>query len=382
MATATQTRSLPFRIPRPRLSILDRYLLAAIVGPFLFAFLAFLIFWALNIFFIAADYEIKGAPFFLVLRFVIFRMPQAVPMAFPFASLFSTLWGISRLMTDNEITAMRTSGIPLWRVALTPVLFGVAMFVSAYLINEYVSSASTEISTRSFYQIVYHTESLPVEPQFFRKDADTGNVFYVTSVTPDDKTMLGVQIFRPGSAGYWRETLQAKSADIVGANMVLHDVMITDYNAAGLVTTQNPLKTMTIGLPMQETASQFMSSVNSDPWTMTSKTLTQQIKTLQSQGMGGPTLGNLEVNLASKLAWPFACVIAVLLALSLAIKFGKRGRGLGAAMAILSFAVYFLVWSALSALGRNGVMNPFLAAWTPNILMGGLGAALFWTEEH
>lgn len=382
MATATQTRSLPLRIRIPRLSILDRYLLTAIVGPFLFAFLAFLIFWALNIFFIAADYEIKGAPFFLVLRFVIFRMPQAVPMAFPFASLFSTLWGISRLMTDNEITAMRTSGIPLWRVALTPVLFGVAMFVSAYLINEYVSSASTEISTRSFYQIVYHTESLPVEPQFFRKDADTGNVFYVTSVTPDDKTMLGVQIFRPGSAGYWRETLQAKSANIVGADMVLHDVIITDYNAAGLVTTQNPLKTMTIGLPMQETASQFMSSVNSDPWTMTSKTLSQQIKTLQSQGMGGPTLGNLEVNLASKLAWPFACVIAVLLALSLAIKFGKRGRGLGAAMAILSFAVYFLVWSALSALGRNGVMDPFLAAWTPNIIMGGLGAALFWTEEH
>lgn len=382
MATATQTRTLPFRIPLPRLSILDRYLLAAIIWPFVVAFLAFFVFWALNIFFVAADYEIKGAPFFLVLRFVLFRMPQAVPMAFPFASLFSTLWGISRLMTDNEITAMRTSGIPLWRVALTPLLFGAAMFVSAYLINEYVSSASTEISTRSFYQIVYHTESLPVEPQFFRKDADTGNVFYVTSVSPDNRTMLGVQIFRPGGAGYWRETLQAKSADIVGSNMVLHDVVITDYNAAGLVTTQNPLKTMTIGLPMQETAAQFMSSVNSDPWTMTSKTLSQQIKTLQSQGMGGATLGNLEVNLASKLAWPFSCVIAVLLALSLAIKFGKRGLGLGAAMAILSFVLYFFVWSALSALGRNGVMNPFLAAWTPNIIMGGFGAALFWAEEH
>jgi lipopolysaccharide export system permease protein len=383
VATLTETRPLPqFRTLSFRLPILDRYLLKEIFWPFVFAFIAFLIFWALNIFFIAADYEIKGAPFFLVLTFVLFRMPQSVPMAFPFASLFSTLWAISRLSSDNEITAMRTSGIPLWRFSLTPLIFGLAMFGCAYFINEYVSTASTAVSTQAFYQIVYHTESLPVEPQFFRKDPDTGNVFYVTSVAPDDKTMQDVQIFRPGLNGYWRETLQAKTATIVGSNMVLHDVVMTTYNAAGMVTAQGPVKTWNIGLPMQETAAQFMSSVNNDPWTMSSKTLAAQVKTLQTQGMGGPTIGNLEVSLASKLAWPFASFIAVLLALTLAVRFGRRGRAIGAAMAIVAFFVYFLLWSALTALGRNGIMDPFFAAWLPNIIMGGLGAFLFWAEEH
>ncbi|MBV8656111.1 MAG: hypothetical protein JO160_08695, partial [Candidatus Eremiobacteraeota bacterium] len=80
---ATLTQPLPrVRATFPRLPILDAYLLREMVGPFLFAFSAFLLFWALNIFFLAADYIInQHAPFFLVLRFVVFRVPQAIPMA-------------------------------------------------------------------------------------------------------------------------------------------------------------------------------------------------------------------------------------------------------------------------------------------------------------
>jgi lipopolysaccharide export system permease protein len=385
LATATDTR--PLRQSRAinfRLPILDSYLLREMAGPFLFALAAFFIFWAFNIFFVAADYEINAhAPFFLVLRFVIFRMPQAVPMAFPFASLFAALLAMSRLMGDNEITAMRTSGVPLWRFALTPVLFGVAMFGLCYAINEYVSPVSVDLSTRSFYQIVYRTEQLPVEAQFFRRDPDTGNVFYVTQVEDDGKTMDGVQIFKPGLGGTrWRETLQAKTATVEGSNMILHDAILTTFNADGDSNTNAPVKTFKIGLPLAETAAQFMSSVNNDPWTMSTKTLKSQVQALQAQGMGGAALGNLQLNLANKIAWPFACVIAVILALPLALRFGRRGRTLGAALAIVAFFIYFLLTDALAALGRNGAMDPYLAAWLPNVIMGAVGITLFWIEEH
>ena len=95
----------------------------------MFALGAFLLFWALNIFFLAADYIInQHAPFFLVLRFVVFRIPQATPMAFPFACLFAALLAMGRVMGDNEVTAMRTAGIPVMRIVLSPFVFGLAMF--------------------------------------------------------------------------------------------------------------------------------------------------------------------------------------------------------------------------------------------------------------
>lgn len=366
-----------------RLPILDGYLLREMMGPFTFALGAFLLFWALNIFFLAADYIInQHAPFFLVLRFVIFRIPQATPMAFPFASLFAALLAMGRLMGDNEVTAMRTAGIPVMRIALSPLLFGTLMFASAYGINEWIAPRSVDLSTRTFYQIIYHTDALPVEPQFFRKDPDTGNTFYVTQVAPDNKTMIDVQIFKPAKYGMWNETLQAKTATVAGSTLVLHDVIDTRYNNDGFLTNQQKVKSVSIGLPLGETASQFVSQVNNDPWTMSSKTLRTQVNMLQSQGIGGTAMGNLQINLADKLAWPFSCIIGVIVALPLALRFGRRGRTLGIALSIIAFFVYYLMVSAASAFGRNGALNPYFAAWLPNIVMGTAGAVLLLLEER
>jgi lipopolysaccharide export system permease protein len=384
MSTLTEPRTLPrVSLHLPRIPILDRYLLREMVGPFLFAFFAYLIFWALNIFFVAADYIInQHAPFFLVLRFVLFRVPQAIPMAFPFASLFAGLLAMGRVMGDNEVTAMRTSGIPVWRIALTPLIFGFFMFLIAYAMNEYVAPASVDISTRTFYQIIYHTDALPVEPQFFRKDPDNGNVFYVNQVLPDNKTMEGVQVFKLGRYGVFAETLQAKTAIVSDGHLAMRDVIDTRYNTDGFVTSQQHVKEVDVGLPLAETAAQFMSSANSDPWAMSSKNLSAQVKALQAQGIGGSALGTLEISLANKLAWPFASFIGVVLAIPLAMRFGKRGRTLGIAMAIIAFFVYFLMTSAFAALGRNGKIDPMLAAWLPNIIMGVTGVVLLWMEER
>src|SRR5579884_3413751 len=238
MASITGARTAPSGLLRQfRMPLLDRYILGELLGPFLFAFIAFFLFWGFNIFFLAAKYIIaQNAPMFLVLRFVIFRVPQSIPMAFPFATIFATLLGMGRLMADNEITAIRTSGVSLWRFALTPFAFGVCVFLFTWAMNEYVAPKSVDLSTRTFYQIIYHTASLPIEPQMFRKDPDTGNEFFVSNVAPDGHTMEGVQIFKPGRNGYWNETIQAKTAHVEGATLVLTGAIVTFYNAEGYVT--------------------------------------------------------------------------------------------------------------------------------------------------
>lgn len=384
MATVSGARPAPVGLLRQlRLPILDSYILGEFFWPFVLAFLAFFLFWAFNIFFLAFKYLIAGnAPFFLVLRFVVFRIPQSIPMAFPFATLFATLLGIGRLTADNEINAIRTSGVSLWRLAITPIIFGILAFGLSYGMNEYIAPKSVDLSTRTFYQIIYHTASLPVEPQFFRKDPDTGNVFFVSQVAPDGKTMLGVQIFKPGRNGYWNETIQAKTARVDGATLVMTDAIMTFYNEQGFETSQTTTPEFRIGLPLAESAAQFMSTQNSDAYTMNSKQLSAQVNALRSQGVGGEALGNLEVNLADKLAWPFAALVSVLIALPMAIKFGKKGRAMGMAMAILAFIVYYLMTEAASAFGSTGRMNPYIASWLPNIIFGFGGLALLWGEEH
>lgn len=384
MASISGARTAPVPwLARLRLPILDAYILNEFVWPFVFAFAAFFLFWGFNIFFLAAKYLIEqNAPFYLVMRFLLFRLPQSIPMAFPFAALFGTMLGMGRLVGDNEIIAIRTAGVSLWRICLTPILFGLTTFLFTYGMNEFVAPKSTELSTRTFYQIIYNTAALPVEPQFFRKDPDTNNVFFVTNVLPDGKTMLGVQVFKPGKNGYWNETFQAKQAHVEGATLVLNDVVDTRYNGQGWMTAQVQSPEVRIGLPLGESAAQFMSSVNNDAWTMNSKQLKQQVGALQNQGVGGEALGNLQVNLASKLAFPFGSLVGVLLALPTAIRFGRKGRMLSFALAIMLFFAYVLLFQAASVFGSTGRMNPYLASWLPNIIFGVLVLALLWYEEH
>ncbi|HEV3155260.1 MAG TPA: LptF/LptG family permease [Candidatus Baltobacteraceae bacterium] len=383
MATVS-ARSSSAGLRQLRLPLLDSYILTELLGPFAFAFLAFFLAWGFNYFFLAAKYILtQDAPFFLTLRFVILRIPQAVPMAFPFATIFATLIAMGRLTADNEINAIRTSGVSLARLSLMPILFGAFVFIFTYGMNEYVSPAAVDLSNRTFYQIIYHTAALPIEPGVFSKDQDTGNSFYAGNIAPDGKTMQDVAIFKPGRIGGWNETIQAKTAHVEAATLVLTDAILTFYNAQGFETSQTTTPEFRIGLPLAESAAQFVNTESNNAASMSSKQLAQQVNAMRSQpGMGGPALGNLEINLADKLAFPFSAVVSVLIALPMAIRFGKKGRAMGMALAIVAFFVYYVLTEAASVFASTGRVNPYLASWLPNIVFGLAGLWLLWSDEH
>jgi lipopolysaccharide export system permease protein len=388
MATVHGVRATPLApVKTWRLPILDAYILRELVAPFVFALCAYLLFWFVNIFFLAADYIINAhASVFLVLRFLLFRVPQSTPLAFPFASLFASLLAFGRLAQDNEIDAMRTSGVSFLRICRTPLLCGLGVFAFSYYVNETVAPLTTDLSTRSFYQIIYHTTELPIVPGFFRKDDSDGNVFYVGNVSSDKHTLTNVMIFENATTTPYRTILNAQTASVVGSTLHLVKARVTSFKPSGEVNGSSQIHDVDVGLPLGETIDQFVNTTTNDPYTVNSKQLRSQIDAMQSTGQGGQTLDVLKITLAQRLAFPFASFIAVILALPLATSIGKKGKNLGTAfgiaLSVLLLFVYYLMMSAFSALGKNDALNPYLAAWLPNIIMGGAGAVMFRRVER
>jgi lipopolysaccharide export system permease protein len=374
-------RSLP---PPPGLPILDAYLLREVAGPFAFALAAFFLFWFANIFVLAADYLInKGAPIFLVLRFLIFRMPQATPMAFPFACLFGTLLGFGRLMADNEITALRTSGVPFIRIIRLPLLAGAAVAITAFLVNEHIAPVATDLSTRSFYQILYKSQTLPIEPNIFRADPTTGATFYIQSVSSDGKSMQNVMIYQPDRTSPFQQILTAKTARIEGGEIVLDHAVRTQIKADGQIGAVDvEANEIRLSLPMGDNGQNFLSSSFNDTYTMDTKRLSQDIAFRKQTGQGGTDLAARELTLGSKYAYPFASFIAVLIAVPLAVRFGKNGRMLGIVLSLVLLFVYYGIVALAGAFGRNGSLDPYVAAWLPNVLVGAVGGLLIWREDR
>jgi lipopolysaccharide export system permease protein len=364
--------------------ILDEYIVREMAPPFLFATAAFLLFQFINIFFLSAEYIINAhASPFLLLRYIIFRVPIFTPFTFPFACLAATLLGVGRLAADNELQALRTSGARFLRIAAAPLALGIGMFAFSYYLNETIVPKSVEYSTRTFYQIVMHTQELPIVPQFFQKDDATGRVFYVGNVLPDHKTMKNVMIFENAINTPYRQVTNADTAVIQGGVLHLIGARIARFKATGEYDGGLSKKAnIDVGLPLGETAEQFINAGSSDPYMSNTKQLSTQINAMQATGRGGLALETLKITLAQKLAGPFASFVAVLLAMPLAARLGKKGRTIGIALAILLMFVYYLMMSAFSALGRTNTIDPYLAAWLPNIVMLVTGGVLFYRVEH
>ncbi len=371
--------------PRRKLTlpILDGYIFREMAPPFVIGLGAYLLFQFLNIFFLAADYVInQHASGLLVLRFLILRVPQAAPLAFIFGCLFGTMLAFGRLVADNEITALRTSGISFWRIARVPLLFGLGAFLLSWFINEELAPKATQLSTRTFYQIIYHTAALPIEPQIFRKDPTTGRVFFVNTVDAITHEMSDVMIFDRGTSSPFDSVMTAKRAYIKDAKLHLQNPTIIRFKPSGFVDVENRSEEITVGLPLDINADEFFNQSGGDPTSLDSKTLSSQIKALQATGTGGQAIDNLQLILASRRALPFGCFIAILVSLPLAVVFGRRGRELGMALSLTVMFVYYLAASAMAALGRNGVVDATLASWTPNIIVGVAGAVLLRKVER
>lgn len=371
--------------PRPKINlpILDSYIFREMAPPFAIGLCAYLLFQFLNIFFLAADYVInQHASMILVIRFLVLRVPQAAPLAFIFGCLFGTMLAFGRLVADNEIMALRTSGISFWRIARVPLLFGLAAFLLSWFINEQLAPKATQLSTRTFYQIIYHTSALPIEPQIFRKDPATGRVFFVNTVDPITHEMSDVMIFDRGTSSPFDSVMTAKTAFIKDGQLHLHQPTIIRFKPSGFVDVENRSEDVTVGLPLDVNADEFFNQSGGDPTSLDSKTLASQIHALQATGTGGQAIDNLKLILASRRALPFGCFIAILVSLPLAIVFGRRGRELGMALSLTVMFVYYLAASAMAALGRNGVVDATLASWTPNIIVGIAGAVLLRKVER
>ena len=106
------------------MNIIGRYILKEHVGPFLFASTALTSLMLLQ--YISRKFgELvgKGLPASVIGEFLLLSVPFTVAMTMPMAVLVAVLYAFSRLAAENEITALKASGVSM-RSVLAPVLLG------------------------------------------------------------------------------------------------------------------------------------------------------------------------------------------------------------------------------------------------------------------
>jgi lipopolysaccharide export system permease protein len=119
--------------------ILSKYVLREHVGPFTFALTALTSLMILN--FISRQFgELvgKGLPASVIAEFFALSIPFTVALTLPMSVLVAVLYAFSRLAAENEVTALKASGVSPWRLVTPALVWGAFMSLFLLAFNDQV----------------------------------------------------------------------------------------------------------------------------------------------------------------------------------------------------------------------------------------------------
>ena len=121
------------------MKIISRYILREHVGPFTFALTALTSLMILN--FISRQFgELvgKGLPASVIAEFFGLSIPFTIALTLPMSVLVAVLYAFSRLAAENEVTALKASGVSPWRLVNPALAWGAVMSLFLLAFNDQV----------------------------------------------------------------------------------------------------------------------------------------------------------------------------------------------------------------------------------------------------
>ena len=140
-----------------------------IIGEYLFSFFVaflffFFVFFVNHMILMAEEVLSKNVPLFQVLRLIFYSLPTIISFSFPFAALVGALMAVGRFSADNEILALQSSGITLFRLFQPVLLVSVLLSFSTFVFNDYFIPLSTIRFTQLYREVLFSNPALELDP--------------------------------------------------------------------------------------------------------------------------------------------------------------------------------------------------------------------------
>ncbi|MFA5112995.1 MAG: LptF/LptG family permease [Candidatus Margulisiibacteriota bacterium] len=339
------------------MKILDRYVVREMAGPFLVGVVGFILVLAVDLLFTMADLIInKGVPLFAVLKLMLFKLPSLMILTFPVSTLFGTAMALGRFSRDNELAALRTSGVSLWRIAIPILLVGLLVSLLSFVTNEKIVPYANQVSNNIIRQIIYKQPLPEVKENVFFKDA-RNRYYYARRVNMKVRTMEGIMVYELTDEKF-PQVITAQSATFAGRLWELQQGVIHKYDQQGYLKYEADFTAMKLNV-----ADDVLSFTEQKGYTdMDRRELTEMIKVLEK---GGSNTAALLTELYMRFSVPLTCFVFALAGIPFSLSSPRSGQTWGVIMTIVFMFTFYVFASICRSLGRGGVIDPALAAFTP-----------------
>jgi LPS export ABC transporter permease LptF len=367
---------------RLRLLVIERYVFGEVWTHFLLGVLGFTFFMIITSLFTLGDKIFgKHIPPFTVMKILILSTPAYLILAIPVACLFATLMAMGRLSRDNELTAMYTTGVSLYRIFLPFLALGFFAAVLSYSVYEYVVPPNNR-EFKNTLAVFWESQVVDfIKPRMVIK-APERKYFYIDSVNKESGVMSGIRLYDYGEGRSFPRIFLADDARMEEGYLVLNNVRVYEpqaRNGASMVSAVTPNTKVDIARKIREFYAEDAPQELSIPELRVR--LDQSRREMRAQQQVS-RISKLKfftdyTEYYFKFALPFASIVLVLVAVPISIRGPREERNMALILSFLLVMAYYALFFACRTLGYLGSIHSMLAGWLPNTVFLSASVLLF-----
>jgi lipopolysaccharide export system permease protein len=319
----------------------------------------------------------KGIRVLDILHLIILIMPQFMLFTIPIALLVSILIAMGRFSQDNEITALKASGVSLSQMYYPVAIASLLAFIVTIIIGYFLVPQSNFATKRMLFELASQNASIGIKEKVFNADFK-GLLLYADTIPTDGEYMEGVLISDSRVLGE-QNTILAKKAFLVADSKLMIVKLRLENGSIHTVSSdlknyrKVDFKRYDINLDLSATLGSFSEANKSS----TEMTMTELLEHMKKPGLKDADVRELAIEVHKKFSIPLSCIFFGMLAMPLGIKSHRAVKSRGFAVGMIIVAVYYLLRIGGEALVETGRLAPVIGVWTPNIFFAVLGIYLF-----
>ena len=374
-------------LPWNSIPLIDRWLIAQILPPMLFAISAFtVISLSVGVMFDLIRKIVEfGLPLFLAIKVLFFSLPSFLVLSFPMAVLLSTLLAYGKLSANSELLALKSLGIKTSRIIAPAIAVSILMTGLTFYFNDNLVPASNKLAESTlragigssfsseegkdnimFSRYGSRIESATNKPT--KINTFLTHIFYASWF--ENNIMQGVTVL-DFSRQDIQQILKAESAvfDKENSSWIFSDGSIVSVDQGGQTTN---IQFEKYRYPFVE-GPLDLARVPKDATEMSLKQALEAERIYKETG-NLKEIRRIQVRIQEKFTLPFACLVFGLIGSSLGSKSNLRSsKSQGFGLSVILILVYYVMSFVFSSFGVKGLLSPIIAAWLPVLISIGGG---------
>lgn len=359
---------------------LTRYLIGEILPPFFLGLLTFtFILLIARILKLVELIVTRGIPLTQIGRLFALILPTFLELTVPMAFLLAILLGLGRLSSDQELLALKSSGVSPAQILLPLIFVAANVSVLTLLLTSWVRPAAQSGLKNELYDIARSRIGTALREKVFNDDFPN-ILIYVEEIIPPGNVAQGILIIDKRDST--RDNIILGKVGLINTEEQTHtlslrlfDGSIYERDRARSDFSQTNFNIYDFKLDLDELIGPAKMK-DAGPKEMS---LTRLLETIDEKQAAGIIAKPELMEFHQRIAFSFAPIVFCLLGVSLSLlpRTSRANRSWGVALCIVWLVIYYALLSFGKALGDRGAFHPFVALWFPNIVIGVISLHLF-----